>query len=1110
MRCCNDAGTTFAALRPWVVALLMGVCLLVRSTQAASPTAKLTHHASISAATEAASVDQSLVLVLFGAEWCGPCKLLKQDTLSTEKFLKGAGALRMVEIDIDADQKTANAYDVGPVPTLVLMTADGKIAARTIGYMDVTQMLQWLDEGRLRVKNGQWEGTAPGLKLNEFVAKAAVDRLEEADLKKLIALLGEPDPSDRASAAKLVLAQRESAMAPLIDELGNPYLGVRIGASELLQKLAPDAAKIDPWQSPKELSDAVASLKKWWADNNKLPSPTEARKADVSQLSSIKAAVETLRANDGSKRTEAMSALVAQGEAALPEIRDAIKRSDKAGDHRAVSLLEDVRWSILISDAVEQRANARAQLARGTGQERQAAATRLGRAGRDAIPALSELVNDTDPLVIENAVRALSNVGGKDTIPAMAALLKASDSNLRMTAAQGLGHTKDASATTPLLKAVGDSNEVVACTALAALTEIHGRENEYSTSKRTFPPELISTLKSAFTDARWRVRAAAVEVTGKLPTPELKDDVKKLLEDADGFVVKNALTSLAAMSTLPQPEQLAALARRSPSMRGEALRLMAKSAAHEAVPVATELYTNSSPADRLSLLGALTQHDRFDSEPLDEAWQPFIALAAKEPDVKLRRAAAVLLGRLPTKTAAEMIDGPLADNDREVRSATAEMVLWIISGRETKSPFAGMMGMDEDDLPSRNSAGKTNELIATPARRAAWREAMLKHGSDDADSIVAAAVYVTGDGKADVPLLTKALGKLDSSAAQKLALSPAMTLLLPKLAWPESEPVLQGLTNSPALYAAAASKSFTGAPPIRAYFTNAARLRAVLERASDEELSIALPLVLRVGAGVALLSPSAAMREMARDLSESTNAGCRAAGVFALGYQDVATALPVATNALRDPHPGVRVAAVQSVARLSRERKDLEERVAPMMSDTNLNVAEMAALALIEPEIRNAAGMEMYLQYFVYENVQVYSSRSFTMESDERPIVALDTKPAYLELARAQIRKNTDEDMRAFALLLAQHGDPEGIPLLTKPSESRGGVKRGEGSTQVALTAIALTGDTKYVPTLRAMLEGTKGEWELRAILRALRGMSGPEVRQLRLEINKQMRKATE
>jgi hypothetical protein len=150
------------------------------------------------------------------------------------------------------------------------------------------------------------------------------------------------------------------------------------------------------------------------------------------------------------------------------------------------------------------------------------------------------------------------------------------------------------------------------------------------------------------------------------------------------------------------------------------------------------------------------------------------------------------------------------------------------------------------------------------------------------------------------------------------------------------------------------------------------------------------------------------------------------------------------------------------------------------------------------------------LQYFLYENVQVYSSRSVTTEGDERPIVALDTKPAYLELARAQIRKSGAEDVTSFALLLAQHGDLEGIPLLTKRGESRGGVKRGEGSTQAALTAIALSGDAKYVPTLRAMLDGTKGEWELRAMLRALRGMSGPEVRQLRLEINKQMRKATE
>jgi HEAT repeat protein len=292
-------------------------------------------------------------------------------------------------------------------------------------------MLKWLEEGRQRVKQGQWEGTAPGTKLTEFVAKAAADKLEEADLKKLVAMLGEPEPAERVSpAAKLLLAQREQAVPPLIEGLGDSYLGVRIGAAELLQKLTPEALKIDPWQSPKDMSDAIAQFKKWWAANGKLPTGAETRKVDPSLLGSIKTAIESLRGNDGAKRTEAMSALVSYGDGSLPEIRDAIRRSDKGGDQRAVSLLEDVRWAILIPDPVEQRAQARTALARGTSQERQAAAGRLGRAGREAIPALAELVNDADPLVIESAVRGLSSIGGKDSIPAMAALLKAADSNL--------------------------------------------------------------------------------------------------------------------------------------------------------------------------------------------------------------------------------------------------------------------------------------------------------------------------------------------------------------------------------------------------------------------------------------------------------------------------------------------------------------------------------------------------------------------------------------------------------------------------------------------------------------------------------------------------------
>jgi len=55
---------------------------------------------------------------------------------------------------------------------MILLTADGKIVVRQTGYVGPVQLVKWIEEGRQRVKQGQWEGTAPGAKLNEFLAKA--------------------------------------------------------------------------------------------------------------------------------------------------------------------------------------------------------------------------------------------------------------------------------------------------------------------------------------------------------------------------------------------------------------------------------------------------------------------------------------------------------------------------------------------------------------------------------------------------------------------------------------------------------------------------------------------------------------------------------------------------------------------------------------------------------------------------------------------------------------------------------------------------------------------------------------------------------------------------
>src|SRR5690606_19343375 len=113
----------------------------------------------IAAAAEAAAIDDALVMVVFTAEWCGQCQLLKSRTLADPKFAESTGRLNIVHIDIDTDADTARQYKVNAIPDVVLMTADLKIIARQRGYVDTATMIQWVLDGYKRAAAGEWEGT---------------------------------------------------------------------------------------------------------------------------------------------------------------------------------------------------------------------------------------------------------------------------------------------------------------------------------------------------------------------------------------------------------------------------------------------------------------------------------------------------------------------------------------------------------------------------------------------------------------------------------------------------------------------------------------------------------------------------------------------------------------------------------------------------------------------------------------------------------------------------------------------------------------------------------------------------------------------------------------
>lgn len=1096
-------------LRPLAPALL-AVCVLATASAAEPAAIAPVFHSSFKAAADAAAADRSLVLLVFSAEWCGPCKLLKSQTLAAPEFLHQESPLHVADVDIDANQKMAGDFDIEAVPALVLLTADGKIILRQTGFMEPADLMVWLKTGRTRAAAGQWEGTAPGAQFNEFIQKAAADNLGTNEIQRLVGFLGDADPANREQAGKILLGQREHAMPPLIEAVGDAYLGVRISAGELLQRLAPNAMPIDPWQPPQESSNAVVALQKWWAGTGKLPPVSATPTTNYFSANSVKEALDQLRGDDAVRRTAAMTGLVRFGPSALPVLREAIERAEKSGDQRALGLLEDVRWTILVSDAVEQQSGGvRNVLARGKSSERQAATERLGGFGRDALGVLTELAGDADPLVVESAIRALSGINGGDPVAALAALLKSTDSNLRMTAAQALGHTKNAAAARPLLLATRDPDEVVACTALTALEETQSRDT-YGRTARDLPAEITAGLKQCLADPRWRVRACAAEVTGKLSARGLTDDLKKLLNDPDGFVVKSALTALGKMGSTPEAEQLAGLGERLPSLQGDVAEMMLESPSDENVKAVTKLFNAGTPETRAAILGAFLRRGVSDNVETDDGWQPMFAQAVAAPDPRLRRLAAEVLGRRSPKLAAQLIGPLLADDDRETRRAAPAVVLRILEedrggSLNTRTYFS-------------SSAPKTNPPVATTAQIAAWHLAMLKHAEAVPDLMLASAIYATGNGRTDLPMLLTVLKGanrgLDQGRPERLTEMAAIELIVPMLPWPEGRAVLDGLSASPIWFAMAASQSGRDRPEAADYLLEPARFKSAVEKADGSSLSETLELL----AGYdyeygerhkwSLWSETERTKALALALVDSTNAAWRAAAVFSLGLRaDAKENQIVFEKALADPNPWVQASAIKAITRNKKDRPALEQQLVPLLGETNLVVATAAAVALLEPEIRQAAGLTDDYNCFAFGSVRGGRSQSFS-QGDERPLTTLEGKPAYLQPVRERLAASSAEASAAFVLLLAQHGEFDGVNWLVAQLSSLNS-EADRGNADVVLTGIALSRDVKYLPALKQLASVRTEESELRKVLQALKGMPGPDARQLRLEINKKIRNAS-
>ncbi|MFA5250401.1 MAG: thioredoxin [Parachlamydiales bacterium] len=87
----------------------------------------------------AAEIAQGVVLVDFFAAWCGPCRMLTPIIEEVAKHFQNRAAV--AKMDIDAEPKSAEEYQVTSVPTMILFK-NGKEVERLVGLRDAQSIIE--------------------------------------------------------------------------------------------------------------------------------------------------------------------------------------------------------------------------------------------------------------------------------------------------------------------------------------------------------------------------------------------------------------------------------------------------------------------------------------------------------------------------------------------------------------------------------------------------------------------------------------------------------------------------------------------------------------------------------------------------------------------------------------------------------------------------------------------------------------------------------------------------------------------------------------------------------------------------------------------------------
>ncbi len=263
---------------------------------------------------------------------------------------------------------------------------------------------------------------------------------------------------------------------------------------------------------------------------------------------------------------------------------------------------------------------------------------------------LVDLLDETDPIQAQFAVRMLGQARAAFAVPELVRVLESGDDALAAPAAESLGRIGTPDTVEPLLSALGSPSIQVRQSAIGALA-VNG------------DTRVKERLADLFADPEPEMRESALQLAALLDDRLAAEHIIKAMEDPEISVQKAAVEILPRLKD-PRAFGLLEQALRSPdeTLRSAAVRACTTMEPDRVRPFLITAAGDANPWVRMHAVRALGMHPKIELLPL-------YGERLRDPLAPVRAAAVEALARLPRETSATLIQAALEDENEDVRQA---------------------------------------------------------------------------------------------------------------------------------------------------------------------------------------------------------------------------------------------------------------------------------------------------------------------------------------------------------------------------------------------------------------------------------------------------------